>query len=216
MKLGYSKMKENNNSNNNNNNNNPFPQRSRSRKEYAFLDQDVEHRLYRKKSQNHQNQTPTTPTIEDHEDDEEDKSKSNSKKDEMKGGGRVGGERKLASLRRNFSVSSATTTAYQKNRGNNGQIERQSSTRTIQGAVKRAFSMGLRRSTSTSSDRYCRIYDQSSTLDHDHDDHDHDDYDHNDDCEKTNDGENDNGSRSKKKNHVGSKVFRACKRLFSR
>lgn len=198
---------------------NPFPPRSGSKKEYAFLDREVDLRLYRKKSQK-----PTT----DDEDDDHDQGKNRNGDLIKHGGGGGGGERKFgATLRRNFSVSAAPT--YQKNGG----IERQNSTRSIQGAVKRAFSLSLGRSSSVNSERYCRIYDQSSTLDDDDDD-DCDDDDEDDDFEMRNDDddESNNGSvetrsvgRKKKKKaqqnngkkqNVGSRVLRACKRLFSR
>lgn len=189
-----------------------------TKKEYAFLDHEVDLRLYSKKSQKQQNQPePTT----DDEDDDHDQGK-NRNDDLIKHGGGGGAERKFGvSLRRNFSVSAAPT--YQKNGG----IERQNSTRSIQGAVKRAFSLSLGRSSSVNSERYCRIYDQSSTLEDDDDD---DDFEmrNDDDDDESNNGSVETrsvGQKKKKKKeqqnngkkqNVGSRVLRACKRLFSR
>lgn len=209
---------------------NPFPPRSGSKKEYAFLDHEVDLRLYRKKSQKQQNQPQ--PTTDDEDDDHDEGKNRNGDLIKNGGGGGGGGERKFGiSLRRNFSVSAAPT--YQ----TNGGIERQSSTRSIQGAVKRAFSLSLGRSSSVNSERYCRIYDQSSTLDDDDDDDGDCDYDDDDDFEMRNDDgdESNNGSvetrsvgqkkkkkkkkeqqNNGKKQNVGSRVLRACKRLFSR
>ncbi|KAK9265643.1 hypothetical protein L1049_015284 [Liquidambar formosana] len=94
-------------------------------------------------------------------------------------------------LRRNSSLSS--TTSHCRFR-----FDKQSSTTSIQSAVKRAFSM--RRSSSVS-ERYCRIYDQSVTLTSPPPPID-------------DEGMDTMQTRSKKKKDKRGKIIKACKRLF--
>ncbi|KAK9162052.1 hypothetical protein Syun_002954 [Stephania yunnanensis] len=123
----------------------------------------------------------------------------------------VVGERFGVILRRNCSVSAVsskrfTTIESNNNIENNNNNNKQRSV-VIQSAVKRAFSM--RRSSSVS-EGYCRIYDQtvrtSPTNDHDvvvdHDEG-HDD-----------DLMNMHARSDVKKTKRGRKILRACKRLF--
>lgn len=135
-----------------------------------------------------------------------------------------------ATLRRNFSA----TSLYQRNKSSSIMLERPSSSRSnIQGAMKRAFSMKLRRSSSASSQsEYCRIiHDQDQPFrvdDHDDIDNNHDregDYYYNVDQQDDSDcpRKDSNGSMEKRylsTKHKGSNsksnVLRACRRLFSR
>lgn len=240
---GYSKIKG----------NNSFIPRSNSKKEFLFLDQDFE--LLSTKSNtkkahvhNHE-QEEQKPRIVVHENDHKhNKSASfflGKTEDDYDNGDDDQGEKSKSKggiLKRNLSVSS-----YQKknntDNSKNISLERQSSTRAIQEAVKRAFSI-KRSSSVNNSDRYSRIYDQPILMDNNnnnvddcdyvYDNHHHHNYDHNnhdDYHDDVNCGNQDYDferiesleTRSMKKNqdhygrrHVGSKVVRACKRLFSR
>ncbi|KMT05794.1 hypothetical protein BVRB_7g166330 [Beta vulgaris subsp. vulgaris] len=230
---GYSKIKG----------NNSFIQRSKSNKEFLFIDKDFE--LLSSKSINKK-----TQLVDEQEQSIVDEDLNKNKKNDFLFLGRTEehegrGEKIGGVLKRNFSVSSSANCSYQKNNkgnsnnnsnnnndnNNDSRLERQSSTRAIQDAVKRAFSM-KRSSSVNNSDRYCRIYDQpimsvDDDCDYVNDDEcnvtnsHHQEYD----CErnrtlntrsdsmmmKNNQDHHNNGRR-----HVGSKVMRACKRLFSR
>ncbi|CAO2824161.1 unnamed protein product [Amaranthus hypochondriacus] len=229
--LGYSKIKG----------NNSFIKRSKSNKEFLFLDGDFdllssknthkkshldEHEpsiIHRVKSNRkvdfffgESNEKNGDLDYNDHDDHDGDDDRDHHNLNNEKNGG---------VLRRKFSISST----YQKNNNegiNNHQnisLERQSSTRAIQ-VVKRAFS--IRRSSSVNSDRYCRIYDQPIIISDDHNDN-HDfngNYNHNDDDLERNGSFKTSYVSMMKKNldhnhgrkHVGSRVVKACKRLFSR
>ncbi|KAK9756816.1 hypothetical protein RND81_01G122600 [Saponaria officinalis] len=232
---GYAKIKE----------NNPFSQRSKSKKENPFLNHDFnDHQTFDKfssnqKTQEKNDQKPSicntnkntknnlsqgkTQVYDDDDDDDDDDGK------EVKKG---------AVLRRNktISSSSATSFGYQKS----GIIERQSSKRVIQDAVRRAFSMRSSSVNNSNSDRYSRIYDQPRNVDDDLCDNNYNynnNYDYFHDCDGNNDGEDDgsmerrsvgvkkmnkneyfnnkNNGKNNGKMHVGSKVVKACKRIFS-
>ncbi|CAK9147335.1 unnamed protein product [Ilex paraguariensis] len=114
---------------------------------------------------------------------------------------RGNGERFGMKLTRNSSVSSASSHMFK--------FEKQSTTTTLQSAVKRAFSMSR---SSSVSERYCRIHDQCVTLASSMDD--------DDDIEAI-DNNNEMERRSvKKKKHSRSsssssgRILKACKRLF--
>ncbi|KAI8021271.1 hypothetical protein LOK49_LG03G03214 [Camellia lanceoleosa] len=110
------------------------------------------------------------------------------------------GERFGVILRRNFSVSSTAS--------NRSKFDKQgTTTRSLQSAVKRAFS--IRRSSSVS-ERYCRIHDQCVTLasSSSFDDHDGDEM-----MDKNNSVETRSMEKIKKKHRSG-KILKACKRVF--
>lgn len=221
---GYSKIKG----------NHSFIPRSKSNKEFLFLDKDFEllsSKALNKKPQIHEHEEPRVIHEDYHKKNDNFLGKTEDfdadRSERSKGG----------VLKRNFSVSSSAKSSYQKNNNNNSNkvigLERQSSTRAIQEAVKRAFS--IKRSSSVNSDRYSRIHDQSISMssdDYDHNcdyvydhsndadaNHTHQDYD----FERLGSSETRSMSMMKKnqdynngRRHVGSKVVRACKRLFSR
>ena len=208
----------------------PFEQNSRSKQECPFLlDQDVDLDPSSRSKQNKDDQEqPFNAGIE----------KTLRRRDPhwLFKGQLNGGERKAVAptLRRNFS---ATSSLYQRNKSSKNMLERQSSSRSnIQGAMKRAFSMKLRRSSSATSqpDEYRRIIndqDQSFRAD-DHDDidkntteHEVDYYYNVDHQEEESDAHrnNSNGQMEKrsfcmkqKGSNPKSKVLKACKRLLSR
>lgn len=210
---------------------NPFAQKLRSKKERPFLlDQDVDLRLLRSKQIKDDQEQPFNANNNDSE-------KSLLRRDpHWLFKGRLDREERKqtamrpANLRKNFSA----TSLYQRNKSSSIVLEGPSSSRSnIQGAVKRAFSMKLRRSSSASSQsQYCRIIhdqdqpfrvDDHADIDNNHD-HEGDYYrnvDHQDESDSLrNDSNGSMEKRSLSMKHKGSNsksnVLKACKHLFSR
>ena len=217
---GYSKIKG----------NSSFIQRSKSNKEFLFIDRDFDllSTKHTQKKSHFQEQEPSIHGA------------KNNRKVEFffeKSDKVASFEQESEDFDGVNEKYSSKDCSYQKNNKwvmnnnhENGSLQRQSSTKAIQEAVKKAFS--IKRSVSVNSDRYRRIHDQPNTYIDDCDNYansyDYDDvngnYDHHDDDFERNGSFKTNYVCMMKKNSdhnhgrkfVGSKVVKACKRLFSR